>query len=252
MIKTLKAIFIGVLLIGQTACITTETNPVEVSLEDAARANLQLGANYLQRGELELARDKLEKSVSQDPKLPTARVYLAIVYERIGEQKKADENYRAALKLAPNNPDVANSYGGYLCRTDRREEGLEYFRRAGENVLYRTPEVAFANAAVCALGIPDQQAAEVFLRRALEVNPMYREALLRLAVLSLDTDRPLQARAFLERFHAVGKPTQDSLSLGVRIESALGDEVAAEAYRKQLSVEFPDEAERQRLRGESR
>jgi len=238
MIRTLRAIFIGVLLIGQTACITTETNPVEVSLEDAARANLQLGANYLQRGELELARDKLEKSVSQDPKLPTARVYLAIVYERIGEQKKADENYRAALKLAPNNPDVANSYGGYLCRTDRREEGLEYFRRAGENVLYRTPEVAFANAAV--------------LRRALEVNPMYREALLRLAVLSLDTDRPLQARAFLERFHAVGKPTQDSLSLGVRIESALGDEVAAEAYRKQLSVEFPDEAERQRLRGESR
>ena len=140
----------------------------------------------------------------------------------LGEQKLADENYRAALKLAPKNPDVANSYGGYLCRTGEREKGLEYFRQAGENALYRTPEVAFTNAAVCALGIPDLKTAERFLRRALEANPTFREALLRLSVLSLDTDRPLQARAFLERFHSAGPATIDSLSLGVRIESALG------------------------------
>ncbi|MGD2032929.1 MAG: type IV pilus biogenesis/stability protein PilW [Gammaproteobacteria bacterium] len=248
--RTVSAIFVGLLLLAQSACVTTETNPVEVSLEDAAKANLQLGANYLQRGELELAREKLEKAVDQDPKLPGARIYLAILYERIGEQKLADENYRAALKLAPKNPDVANSYGGYLCRTGEREKGLEYFRQAGENALYRTPEVAFTNAAVCALGIPDLKTAERFLRRALEANPTFREALLRLSVLSLDTDRPLQARAFLERFHSAGPATIDSLSLGVRIESALGDEVAAEAYRQRIRDEFPEEIERRRRQEE--
>mgnify|MGYP001549499811 FL=1 len=145
---------------------------------------------------------------------------------------------------------MANSYGGYLCRTGEREKGLEYFRQAGENALYRTPEVAFTNAAVCALGIPDLKTAERFLRRALEANPTFREALLRLSVLSLDTDRPLQARAFLERFHSAGPATIDSLSLGVRIESALGDEVAAEAYRQRIRDEFPEEIERRRRQEE--
>jgi len=246
------ATILGALLITQAGCITTESNPVETSPEDAAKANLQLGANYLQRGDLELAREKLEKSVSQDPKLPATRIYLAILYERIGDRKLAEQNYRTALKLDPNSPDVTNSYGGYLCRTDRRREGLEYFRKAGENPLYRTPEVAFTNAAVCALGIPDQKAAETYLRRALEANPMFREALLRLSLLSLDTERPLQARAFLERFHSAGPATMDSLSLGVRVETALGDQVAAEAYRERLRNEFPDEMEKLRIEAETR
>lgn len=225
------------------ACIQTQSNPREVSLEDAARANLQLGASYLQRGQLELAREKLEKAVSQDPKLASARTYLAVLYERIGEQESADREYRAALRLAPGDPAVANTYGGYLCRTDRRREGIKYFERAGDNPLYQTPAVAFTNAAVCARAIPDNELAEAYLRRALAADPKYREALLRLAMLGLDTGKPLQARAFLERYHAAGPATADSLVLGIRAETALGDERTAEMYRRRLREEFPQRAE---------
>ena len=84
--------------------------------------------------------------------------------------------------------------------------------------------------------------AEAYLRKALEANPRYREALLRLAMISFDTDRALQARAFLERFHAAGPATRESLSLGVRVETELGDTAAAEEYRERLQVEFPDQA----------
>jgi len=230
------------LLIFSAACVTHETEPVKISLDEAARANLALGANYLQKGERAMAREKLEKAVKQDPKLPEARTYMGILYERIGEPKLAEENYREAVRLAPNNPDVENTYGGYLCRTGKRREGIKYFKEAGDNALYRTPEVAYTNAAVCAMGIPDLVAAESFLRKALEANPKYREALLRLAMLSYDTDRPMQARAFLQRFHAAGPATRDSLSLGVKVETALGDQAAAEEYRKRLQAEFPDQA----------
>ena len=74
---------LAVLMTLLAACIQTQSNPREVSLEDAARANLQLGASYLQRGQLERAREKLEKAVSQDPKLASARTYLAVLYERL-------------------------------------------------------------------------------------------------------------------------------------------------------------------------
>jgi len=240
--RTLGAIAVCWLLIFSAACVTHETEPVKISLDEAARANLALGANYLQKGDLAMAREKLEKAVKQDPKLPEARTYMGILYERIGEPELAEENYKAAVRLAPNNPDVENTYGGYLCRTGKRREGIKYFKEAGDNALYRTPEVAYTNAAVCAMGIPDLVEAETFLRKALEANPRYREALLRLAMLSYDTDRPMQARAFLQRFHAAGPATRDSLSLGVQVETALGDQAAADEYRKRLQAEFPDQA----------
>jgi type IV pilus assembly protein PilF len=243
MIRSLKVLMLTAHLAVLGGCITTETNPVETSPEDAAKANLQLGATYLQRGELGRAREKLEKAVSQDPKLPNARVYLAVLYERIGEPEDADDEYRAAIRLAPKDPSVANAYGGYLCRTDRRSDGIKHFVKAAENPLYQTPEVAYTNAAVCAQAIPDEAAAESYLRQALAVNPRFRDALLRIAVLSLDTERPLQARAFLERFHAAGPATADSLAMAVRAETALGDEAAAESYRRRLRDEFPQRAD---------
>lgn len=242
MMRTLNATLVCMLLVFQWACVTTESDPVEISLDEAAKANLQLGANYLQKGDLAMAREKLEKAVKQDPKLASARTYIAILYERLGEADLAEENYREAVRLAPNDPDVANTYGGYLCRNDKRRDGIKYFQSAAKNPLYRTPEVAYTNAAVCALGIPDPTLAETFLRQAVAANPRYREALLRLAMLSYDTDRPLQARAFLQRFHEGGLATPDSLSLGIRVETALGNQAAANEYRERLRVEFPDQA----------
>jgi type IV pilus assembly protein PilF len=223
-------------------CISTETNPVEVSLDDAARANLQLGAAYLQRNDLALAREKLEKAVEQDPDLPSARAYLGLVYERIGNQKDARRQYDAAIRLAPDEPSIVNTYGGYLCRHEERKEGIKYFLRAARNPLYLTPEAAYVNAAVCARGIPDPEAAEDYLRRALALNASYRSALLQLADLSMDTGQPLQARAFLQRFHAAGSVTADSLALSVRVETALGDRDAAVASFKELDRLFPDRA----------
>ena len=44
----------------------------------------------------------------------------------------------------------------------------------------------------------------------------------------------------------------DSLSLGVRVETALGDQVAAEAYRERLRNEFPHEVDKLRMEGETR
>jgi type IV pilus assembly protein PilF len=223
-------------------CISTETNPVEVSMEDAARANLQLGAAYLQRNDLALAREKLEKAVEQDPDLPAARAYLGLVYERIGNQKDARRQYAAAIRLAPDEPSIVNTYGGYLCRQGERREGIEYFLRAARNPLYRTPEAAYVNAAVCARGIPDPEAAEDYLRRALGVNASSRAALLQLADLSMETGQALQARAFLQRYHDAGPATADSLALSVRAETALGDHDAAVASFEELDRLFPDRA----------
>ncbi|HRP34565.1 MAG TPA: type IV pilus biogenesis/stability protein PilW [Gammaproteobacteria bacterium] len=226
-----------------TGCASTAPTGDRVSDQDAARYNVQLGMNYLQRGDLEAAREKLERAVQQDPSLPAAHAALGILYERAGDMRRAGDHLRRATRLAPDDPNMVNNYGGFLCRQGERREGIRHFDLAAANPFYRTPEAALTNAGVCARGIPDPEAAENYFRRALDANRNYADALLQLADLSLETQRPLQARAFLQRYEAVSSASSYSLALGHRIETAAGDRQAASEYASRLRREFPDSRE---------
>lgn len=227
------------------ACATTENS--KVSDEDAARFNVQLGINYLQRGDLKEAREKLERAAEQDPSFADAQAALGILYERVGELDRAGQHLRRAAQLAPDDPSMMNNYGGFLCRRGERAEGIKYFERAARNPFYRTPEVAWTNAGVCARGIPDAALAERYLRQALDVNRSHAEAMLQLADLFLAQGNALNARAFLQRYEAARDATPYSLELGRKIELAAGDDQAAADYTRRLLREFPDSREARRL-----
>lgn len=228
------------------ACASAPTDS-RVSDKEAARYNVQLGMNYLQRGDLESARDKLERAVQQDPSLPSAHSALGILYERVGDSRRAGEHLRRAARLEPDDPNMQNIYGGFLCRRGERREGIRHFEMAAANAYYRTPEAALTNAGVCARGIPDVEAAEAFFRRALDSNRNYAEALLQLAELSLERQQGLQARAFIQRYESIAATTSFSLDLGRRIELLAGNQGAAGDYAERLRREFPNSPEARRL-----
>jgi len=230
-------------------CVSTKP-PSQASGQDAARYNVQLGMNYMQRGDLEGAREKLERAVQQDPSLPAAHAALGILYERAGDPRRARDHLRSATRLAPDDPNQLNAYGGFLCRQGDRKEGIRHFETAASNAFYRTPEAALTNAGVCARGIPDPELAENYFRRALDLNRNHAEALLQMADLSLEMQRTLQARAFLQRYEALGQVSSYSLGLGRRIETAAGDPHAAAEYATRLRREFPDSREARDLSGD--
>jgi type IV pilus assembly protein PilF len=234
-----SALLVATLLAG---CATGPQDS-RVSDKDAARFNVQLGMSYMQRGDLEGAREKLERAAQQDPSLPAAHAALGILYERAGDPRRAQDHLRRATRLAPDDPNMLNNYGGFLCRQGEAREGIRHFEMAANNAYYRMPEAALANAGVCARSIPDLELAEDFFRRALDVNRNYAEALLQLADLSLEIDRALQARAFLQRYESVGPVTPHSLELGARVEMAAGDRRTAAEYTRRLRTEFPDSRE---------
>ena len=246
----LRRVMLALATAALLAGCTSTTDAPEVSEKDAARFNVQLGMNYLQRGDLEAAREKLERAAQQDPSLPAAHAALGILYERAGDVPRAQDHLRRATRLTPDDPSLLNHYGGFLCRQGEFKEGIRHFEMAAGNAFYRSPEVALANAGVCARRIPDPEQAENFFRRALELNRSYAEALLQLADLSLETGRAIQARAFLQRYEAVGPVTPYSLELGQRIETAAGDWRAADDYANQLRKEFPDSRESRSLGNE--
>ena len=67
------------------------TKPHQTKTEDAAVYNTQLGIAYLNQGELGLAKDKLDRAVLQDPSFPEAHSARAMLYERLGDNDKADD-----------------------------------------------------------------------------------------------------------------------------------------------------------------
>jgi type IV pilus assembly protein PilF len=206
---------------------------------DAAAYNVQLGLAYMNQGDLARAKDKLDRAYSQDPNSADVRSARALLFERMGETSQADAEFRAALRLAPHDPNMVNNYAVYLCQRGRTEEGVKRFLEAAHNALYPTPEAAYTNAGVCLRAAKRDEEARVNFTRALQVQPNYAEAAFQLATLQFQHGELAPARACIDTFMGSFPETADLLLLGVRIARAQGDRLAAQRYARRLQLDFP-------------
>jgi type IV pilus assembly protein PilF len=216
--------------------------------EKAARINVQLGATYLDHGNLELANVKLERALQQDPELATAHWTYALLQSRLGRPKLAEKHFRRAIALDPEDSRAHNNYGTFLCNAGRLAEAQAQFDLAVENPLYDQPETALANAGVCALKAQDPEKAETYFRAALDKNPRFVPALAAMARLSFDQGQFEQTQGFLDRFEKIAGHNAGSLLLAVRTEAKLGDRDAASSYAMQLRNKYPESREAAELR----
>jgi type IV pilus assembly protein PilF len=220
------------------------TNPQQVrNQHQAAVFNTELGVAYMQRGQLAIAQRKLDRALRENPNDPNVHSARALLFERLGEPARADREYRAALALAPHNPDYENDYAVYLCNAGRTEAGVKYFLDAARNPLYLTPADAYNNAGVCLrVAHHDQQAAKMF-RAALAVSPGFEQAAWQLADLEYKRGRYPQAHALIKQFLAANSETPDMLLLAVKVARAQGDALGAQLYARRLQLDFPNSAE---------
>jgi type IV pilus assembly protein PilF len=212
----------------------------EEGARKAAETNTALGRSYMERGQYEIALDKLKRAVAHDKTYAPAHTLLGVLYETIGEADQAEKEYRKAVQYDPSDGDVNNNLGAFLCGRGERKEAEAYFLVAVKDPFYTTPEVALSNAGSCALAAGDLDKAEAFLRQSLEYDDKLASALLSMTQVSFRKESYLRARAFLQRYEEVGPATEESLVMGYRIESRLGDEVSAERYRAAISQQYPN------------
>jgi len=225
-----------------------QSEPTDPTLE-AGRINARLAMEYLKRDNLQVAQDKIDKALAQNPKDVNVQLAAGLVYERLHNNKEAEKHFRLALKAAPNSPEAQNALGSFFCRNKQQPKGEEMFLKAAANPLYRTPFVAYTNAGVCARSSGKLDEAERFLRLALTSQVDYPETYAQLAGVLHDKGNNLQARAFVERFLAIAPATPDMLLLGHNIEVALKDDGAAAEFKERLQKEFPNSEQTRRVNG---
>ena len=220
-------------VVALAGCVTAQEQDDE-ERRSAAETNTALGRQYMDRGQNEIALEKLKRAVGFDKTYAPAHTLLGVLYESIGQIAEAEREFRLAVRYDPDGGDENNNLGAFLCRHGKESEADPYFVAAVEDPFYSTPGIAFANAGSCALDRGELDKAEAYLRQSLKYDPRMPAALLPMAELSLRRADFLRARAFLQRHEAVARPDEDSLRLGVEIETELGDERAAERYRERL------------------
>ena len=221
-------------------CVSKSTQPLHMAnQQDAAAANTQLGIQYMNQGDLNLAKMKLDRALDQDPNNPAVHSARAMLFTRMNQPAKADEEFRTALRLAPHDPEVINNYAVYLCQSGRTDEGVKRFLEAAHNALYRTPQAAYTNAGVCLRSAKRDDEARVNFNAALQVRPNFAEAAYQLAHLDFDHGQLVAARTRIDGYISTYDATPDLLLLGVQVARAQGDTVAAQRFARRLQLDYP-------------
>jgi type IV pilus assembly protein PilF len=209
------------------------------SPQDAASVNDQLAIEYMRLDKLTIAQEFAERALDEDPHNANVQMTAGLVYERLESTAKADRAYESAAKIGKNDPNIQNTYAGYLCRRHRTSEGEALFLKVAKNPAYQTPEVAYMNAGVCMRGTNDL-VAEGYFRQALALRATMPEAMLQMADLMFERGDPDQAALIVQRYLGTNPANPDILWLGVKAQRKLGDEAVAADYVRRLQKEFPD------------
>ncbi|KAF3999551.1 type IV pilus biogenesis/stability protein PilW [Glaciimonas immobilis] len=220
--------------------------PTNSDLTDAqrrARIRLELAVGYYGQGQLEVALDEVKQAINADPTLADAYSVRGLIYMDMDETGLADDNLQRALKLAPNNPDIANNYGWFLCKNGREKESIAYFQTALKSRLYLSPAKALTNAGVCSLKMRDIASAERYFLQAFQFNAGNPLTNVHLAMLAIDRNDAERARFYMGLVTKVDVLGADVLWLAVKVERKLGDRVAEANLVTQLRRLYPGSPE---------
>jgi len=231
---------LALVAVTATGCVTKE---IQIKSKDASAANAQLGAEYLQDNDLEQARVKLEKALSQDGNNAFAHVYYGQLQHRVDDNVKARKHFQKAIALEPDVAEHRNTYGVFLCQVEEYDSAIKEFEAAANNPYYDTPEYALDNAGLCMLESNQYEQASGFLRAALRKNPKFANAFLHMSELLYKQGRKSVSNAYYQRFLANGRDTPESLLLGINLYRDLGKRAQAEQYASRLLNDHPESIE---------
>ncbi|MEM8844949.1 MAG: type IV pilus biogenesis/stability protein PilW [Pseudomonadota bacterium] len=200
---------------------------------------------YAQNGQLNLAEITIIKALEIDVNNVDANNIAGLIYSNTGENRLAVEYFEKALRLSPNDSSTLNNYANFLCNSGETKQAEQKFLQAATNPKNPNPEIAYTNAGLCMLRIPDILSAEEYFKTALDFQPNNSIALYQLAQIYLNQGRGRQALDNLRAYATFAKHTPETLKLGIEIGRYIRDKETEISYFNLLQNEFPASREYQ-------
>lgn len=237
---------VAVLSLNVTGCSTPKNS--EQSADKIAQAHTELAGSYYGRRQYAIALQELGVALQADPNYAPGYGVRGLVRMALHENDLAEADFKRSLRLDPKSSESRNNYGWFLCQSGKPKESLAQFAEAVSNPLYATPEVAYANAGMCAIDAGDLPVASGYLQRALILQPGMPAALFGLSKVSFVQNDFSSAKNYFFRFQqAVDELNAAQLWLAIQIERKVFDRNSEASYTLQLQKRFPDSREAQLL-----
>lgn len=213
--------------------------------DEQKRANirLQLAVGYYRQGQMNVALEEVKQALQADPNFGDAYSMAALIYMNLGETRLAEDNFARAMQLLPNDPELSNNYGWFLCQNGRAQQSIPYFEAALRSKSYQSPAKALNNAGVCSLILKNNAAAESYFTQAFRFEPNNISVNTNLARISYEHGDLERAHFYIDRVIKADVLTTEVLWLGIKIERKRGDRSAEVSLVTQLRRRFPDSAE---------
>lgn len=242
-------LLLGALLLGGCASQSQQSG---INMSDdfdrtsAAKTRISLGLTYLKNGNYSQAKFNLDKALEFAPDLADAHFSIAYYYQLVGESSRADSAYREAMDLAPQNADIINSYGAFLCQQGRYPEAKKYFLKAVNSDNYSSTAETYENLALCSQSQGEVDDAIQYMQSAVNHSPTRAKSLYILAEMLASQSMWEKAKEALRRYERVAPVSAESLWLTAEIEYGLGNIEASRGYGDMLIANYPDHPNTQR------
>jgi|GEM_PF-1212828 len=208
-----------VLLIACGSSHTPTATPspgVEQASRPPATPEVLRGERLLAKGQLEEAQVALEEAVENDPQDPRAWLDLGLLYEEMGDPRRAEKAYRRSSEIDENFAEPYNNLGVLLRERGQLADAIPMLERAAALDPRLGPARFNLALAYEDAGERDKAESEYLAAiQALQNDPVPR---INLAMLYLDTDRPDEAA---DQLRAAAPWVRQDVLLSIAVGGAL-------------------------------
>ncbi|MCG2573651.1 type IV pilus biogenesis/stability protein PilW [Acinetobacter sp. ME22] len=234
------------------ADISTPVNKFKRDKKKAAEIRVEIAAEYLRTGQLDAAKRALDDVFEETSRNVRANMLMAVLLQQEGSPSnvvKAEEYFKRAISIDPEDAQTRNNYGRYLFKLGRYNDALAQLQIAGATLGYDQRGMALENLGLTYLKLGDVPNAEKTFRQALQVNRNSAVSMVELAEIFYQRQQfALATEAYGDYVRAVGDKNQSARGLwvGIRVARANGDNMSMQVLVNQLRALFPNSQEYQR------
>lgn len=205
------------------------------------------GVQYMYAGRLDDALISIKSALDINPDSADAYTVAGLIYSKNNQPDLAEKFFKRALSIDSNHSAAQTNYASFLCKHDKPLEAEQLYLAAAKNKKNTQPDVAYTNAGLCVLGIPDTLKATDYFQKAIEINPKSPVAIYQLSKIEYTNYEYEIALQLLKQYEAMAQPTPKTLLLGAQISIAMQNQRMADKYKLALTQRFPNSVEAQQL-----
>lgn len=242
-----RSVVAMLMVLGSSGCVTQQyivgdDNQITervIDSENAAMARLKLAIEYLRKNQISAAKQNLDRAATINDEIDGIQSSYAFYYQKVGEVDKADTAYRKALRQFPENANIRNNYGVFLCDRKRYAQAQQQFIKAINTDANSQMANSHENAGLCAIRAKNWGTAKNHLSSVLKYEPYRARALLGLAKANLELNDISNARVQLASYSKVYTLTPESLWVNIQIENRAQNYPEVETLGRLLLTKYP-------------